>query len=108
MTINNQRHATVAFRNPNEWLQAVDEGSGYELVEKLNPRDQASEFLIMGLRMKQGISIERYQSLSGSVLDREKVNHLVDQGLIVNKDNTIAATNSGRAVLNYIIRELSD
>ena len=108
LTINNQRHATVAFRNPNEWLQAVDEGSGYELVEKLNPKDQASEFLIMGLRMKQGISIERYQSLSGSVLDREKVNHLVDQGLIVNKDNTIAATNSGRAVLNYIIRELSD
>ena len=107
LTINGQRRATTAFRNPEDWLEAVRQGCSYETNELLSPKDQATEYLVMGLRINEGIDQARYRALSGCDLDQEKISILVDQGLISDTNNTISASQRGRPVLNYIIRELA-
>ena len=107
LTINGQRRATAAFRNPEDWLEAVRQGCSYEANELLSPKDQATEYLVMGLRINEGIDQARYRALSGCDLDQEKISILVDQGLISDTNNTISASQRGRPVLNHIIRELA-
>ena len=107
LTINGQRRATAAFRNPEDWLEAVRQGCGYETNELLSPKDQATEYLVMGLRINEGIDQARYRALSGCDLDQEKISRLVDQCLISDTNNTISASQRGRPVLNHIIRELA-
>ena len=107
LTINGQRHATAAFRNPNDWLEAVRQGCGDSINEPLLAKDQAAEYLVMGLRINDGIDRARYKSLGGYDLDPNKVADLVDQGLISVSNNTISASQRGRPVLNHIIRELA-
>ena len=107
LTINGQRHTTAAFRNPNDWLEAVRQGCGDSINEPLLAKDQAAEYLVMGLRINDGIDQARYKSLGGYDLDPNKVADLVDQGLISVSNNTISASQRGRPVLNHIIRELA-
>ena len=107
LTINGQRHATAAFRNPNDWLEAVRQGCGDSINEPLLAKDQAAEYLVMGLRINDGIDRARYKSLGGYDIDPNKVADLVDQGLISVSNNTISASQRGRPVLNHIIRELA-
>ena len=107
LTINGQRRATAAFRNPEDWLEAVRQGCSYETTELLSPKDQATEYLVMGLRINEGIDQARYRALSGCDLDQEKISRLVDQCLISDTNNTISASQRGRPVLNHIIRELA-
>ena len=107
LTINGQRRATAAFRNPEDWLEAVRQGCSYETNELLSPKDQATEYLVMGLRINEGIDQARYRALSGCDLDQEKISSLVDQCLISDTNNTISASQRGRPVLNHIIRELA-
>jgi oxygen-independent coproporphyrinogen-3 oxidase len=70
-------------------------------------KDQAAEYLVMGLRINEGIDRARYNALSGRDLDLDKIEDLLDQGLISVSNNTISASQRGRPVLNHIIRELA-
>lgn len=107
LTINGRRHATAAFRNPSDWLEAVGKGCGDKVNEPLLARDQAAEYLVMGLRINDGIDRARYNALSGRDLDPDKIADLLDQGLISVSNNAISASQRGRPVLNHIIRELA-
>lgn len=107
LTINGRRHATAAFRNPSDWLKAVGKGCGNKVNEPLLAKDQAAEYLVMGLRINDGIDRARYNALSGRDLDPDKIEDLLDQGLISVSNNTISASQRGRPVLNHIIRELA-
>ncbi|MGB0609008.1 MAG: radical SAM family heme chaperone HemW [Paracoccaceae bacterium] len=107
LTINGQRHATAAFRNPSDWLEAVGKGCGDKVNEPLLAKDQAAEYLVMGLRINDGIDRARYNALSGRDLDPDKIAYLLDQGLISVSNNAISASQRGRPVLNHIIRELA-
>ena len=107
LTINGQRHATAAFRNPSDWLEAVGKGCGDKVNEPLLAKDQAAEYLVMGLRINDGIDRARYNALSGRDLDPDKIADLLDQGLISVSNNAISASQRGRPVLNHIIRELA-
>ena len=107
LTINGQRHATAAFRNPSDWLEAVGKGCGDNVNEPLLAKDQAAEYLVMGLRINDGIDRARYNALSERDLDPDKIADLLDQGLISVSNNTISVSQRGSPVLNHIIRELA-
>ena len=107
LTINGQRHATAAFRNPSDWLEAVGKGCGDKVNEPLLAKDQAAEYLVMGLRINDGIDRARYNALSGRDLDPDKIADLLDQGLVSVSNNAVSASQRGRPVLNHIIRELA-
>ncbi len=106
LTQNGVRHATEAVRAPGAWLAQVEaQGHGELAPEALSPVDAGTEFLLMGLRLAEGIDPERYAAISGKVLDRDTITRLEEMGMLTT-GTRIAATDAGRAVLNAVLREL--
>ncbi len=107
LTIGADRWATEAPRQPLDWLRRVEErGDGEGTNDALSGVDQATEFLLMGLRLREGIDIGRFERLSGRSLPEKTLHHLVKIGMIDWTASHIAATRAGRPVLNAILREL--
>lgn len=106
LTLDGQRFATETHRSPDLWLAASERGSGETLRSQLSAEDQAVEYLMMSLRLSEGSDIGRYQSLSGSEINADKLGYLIELGLIEVIDQNLKATTSGRPVLNGILREL--
>jgi putative oxygen-independent coproporphyrinogen III oxidase len=97
------RSATVAHRAPGAWLQAVESlGCGEESPAALTPTDRVSEFVMMGMRLTEGIPVT---PLIGHV-DEARIAALSDDGLIWRDGARIGATDKGTLLLNYVIRQL--
>lgn len=108
LTLNGARWATEAPRAPGEWLKRVEAGAPGELPRDLVPAaERALEYLMMGLRLTEGIDLTRYRTLANSSLNINKINGLVDIGMLSITPQGIAPTANGRMVLNAIIRELA-
>ncbi len=106
ITVSGQKLATETYLSPNGWLTAAQNGSGEKSRTALPLQDQANEYLMMGLRISEGLDIDRYSALAGKPLEQSKLEHLTQIGMISQHGNHVSATNDGRAVLNAVIREL--
>lgn len=107
LTLNGARFATEAPRAPDAWLKSVAEGAG-ELPREIVPRDeQATEYLLMSLRLAEGMDLARHARLSGQPLDRAALNDLSALGLVEIRGERLAVTAAGRPVLNAILRALA-
>lgn len=105
LTIGEQKYATETPLNPDLWLGCVRNGSGEAGREALSRRDQAQEYIMMGMRLTEGLDVERFTHLSGSQLAEEKLAQLIDIGMVETDGTRVWATRDGRAVLNAVIRE---
>ncbi len=105
----NGRLGTVTERGPEAWLGRVETGGhGIAETETLDRDAQADEFLVMGLRLTEGIDPARYAALKGRALDAGRVEALVRDGLIARRSSgQIAATPAGAPVLNALVAELA-
>src|SRR5205814_4471408 len=64
------RHATATEKNPEVWLDKVEaSGDGLIVDDLLTPEEQGDEYLLMGLRLAEGVDLARYRGLSGRQLD---------------------------------------
>ena len=107
LTIEGQRWGTEAIRAPEPWLAAAESGSG-ELPGVLVPRhEQATEYMLMAMRLTEGMSLSRYRRLSGADPDPDRVADLEAMGLVQIDGDRIRTTSAGRPVLNAILRELA-
>ncbi|SFU33516.1 oxygen-independent coproporphyrinogen-3 oxidase [Methylobacterium sp. 174MFSha1.1] len=103
------RTGTSTERDPEAWLaRAEGEGHGIVETERLSASDQADEFLMMGLRLREGIDPARYAALKGRPLDPDRIAGLVAAGLVARTpDARLAATPKGAPVLNAVVAELA-
>ncbi len=106
ITLNGRKFATETHLAPTKWLKSAENGSGESNRSELSRQDQATEYLMMCLRIVEGLDIERYQALADQPLAQEKLQALSDIGMITIGENRLQATSDGRAVLNAVIREL--
>ncbi len=107
LTMGGVRWATDTPKPPGEWLMRVEQrATGENTPEMLSSSDRAAEYVMMGLRLRDGISMSRYHALAGQPLDVAKIAHLVDIGMLVTADDRLSATASGRLVLNQVIKGL--
>jgi putative oxygen-independent coproporphyrinogen III oxidase len=103
------RHATATEKRPEAWLMRV-EASGHGVVtdDVLNREERADEFLLMGLRLKEGIDPERYAALSGRAIDPRRIAVLREEGAIaVDADGRLRVTQSGFPVLDAVVADLA-
>ena len=101
------RWATEAPKAPGAWLDKVEgSGSGEGMREALTPDDQATELLLMGLRLGEGVDLVRYSALAGREFDAVRLDSLQEIGVLWRDRGRIGATKSGRPVLNAILRDL--
>ncbi|WP_377191890.1 radical SAM family heme chaperone HemW [Ruegeria meonggei] len=106
ITLDGQKLATETYLSPNAWLTAVKNGSGEKERTELSRQDQANEYLMMGMRITDGLDIDRFEILSGQPLRQDKLSDLIEYGMVTHTDEHLVATKNGRAVLNAVIREL--
>ncbi|GIT86315.1 MULTISPECIES: radical SAM family heme chaperone HemW [Roseobacter] len=106
LTVNRQRWATECHSNPNRWLNSVAGKDAENPRAALTSQDQASEFLLMGLRLKEGIDKNRYEALSGKPLDANAISDLVNLGMISDSENRLVVLDQGFIVLNAVISRL--
>ncbi len=103
-----RRVVTFTERHPETWLSAVGaHGHGLAGGEVLNRSEEADEYLLMGLRLAEGIRTDRYESLAGRPLDPLRAAHLAEEGLIARGKDRIRATAAGILVLDALVADLS-
>ena len=103
------RNATVTRRNPAGWLDAVaTKGHGIDEVQIDSPTDWASEMVMMGLRLTNGIDLGVIESLCGPCddwLDGGGVEQAIAAGWLQRMLNPprLMASDDGRLRLNHIL-----
>lgn len=103
-----ERRATEALRDPSRWIEAVaSRGSGEAGRQDIPLDDLAHEYLIMGLRLEEGLSLRRLRSLDPRAAQRAKVASFIEDGLLRLDGDRLSATRSGRFVLDALILELA-
>ncbi|OYU20328.1 MAG: coproporphyrinogen III oxidase [Rhodobacteraceae bacterium PARR1] len=108
VTLDGVRWATEAPRAPGDWLTRVERGDAGELPrEAVSREEQATEYLLMSMRLAEGMDVARYERLSPAPLPADRVARLGDLGLLLHENGRLKATANGRAVLNGILRELA-
>ena len=107
LTLDGIRYTTQAPANPQEWLNSVSKTGKSELPRNaLSGTEQADEYLMMGLRVADGIDLQRHEQLAGRPLDSKKIDHLADIGMVQVINGMLITTQQGRPLLNAILREL--
>lgn len=106
-----RRLATEAIRLPEAWLAAVERhGSGERARTPLGPADQLTELLLMGLRLAEGVPLERLERLVAQAppgsLDLVALDRLCATGLLVRDGGRLAATAAGRQRLSALLARL--
>jgi putative oxygen-independent coproporphyrinogen III oxidase len=102
------RRAISMEKHPESWRQKVESrGHGSTEDQVVVPADQAKEYLLMGLRVEEGIDLDRYAALAGRAIDSSKIAGLKSMGLIRREGSRLRATQDGRKLLNALITELS-
>lgn len=104
-----RRIVTIAEKMPETWLNLVEaKGHGITGGERLTRSEEADEFLLMGLRLVEGIDLARYEALAGRPLASDRITILRDEELVEPVGNSrLRATPSGALVLDALVADLA-
>lgn len=106
LTLNGMRYATEAPLAPAVWLKQVSaQGCGESLREALLPEDEIVELLLMGMRLDQGVAIERLNLDFNTTLLRN-IKSLQDLDLVRTDAGMLRLSEKGRPLLNAVITEM--
>ncbi len=106
LTLDGQKYAIETWKMPGKWLEAAEAGNGESLSEAIDRSGQATEFLLMGSRLSEGIDLLRYEELAGEPLATGKLDAMRELGMIVFENQKLKATPQGRLVLDSVLTEL--
>jgi putative oxygen-independent coproporphyrinogen III oxidase len=104
----NTRSVTISEKMPERWLDMVEAGgTGVVEEERLTPSQQADEMLMMGLRLHEGIDVQRYESLAQRTFDRQRLLTLQEDGMVAFLGNSrLRVTPKGMILLDAVLVEL--
>jgi oxygen-independent coproporphyrinogen-3 oxidase len=96
--------ATQRHRKPENWLAALDRnGHGLAGEIALSREEQATEALLMGLRLSEGVEMEAVESR----LDLGAVERLEGHGLLAREGGRLVVRPAGRLLLDAILAEVA-
>src|SRR5690348_1132303 len=109
LTIEGRRVATETDKRPEAWLMRVEaNGDGMTVNEKLTSGEVADEYLLMGLRLAEGIDTARYAALAGRALDPKRISILRGEGAVeTTPDGRLRVTPSGFPLLDAVVADLA-
>jgi len=84
------------------------DGHGIAEEEPLSAEAEGDEFLLMGLRLREGIDPKRFEAFTGRILDETRIRFLEGDGLIArHPDARLAVTAEGFPVLDAVVADLA-
>jgi putative oxygen-independent coproporphyrinogen III oxidase len=109
LNVGDRRVATETEKHPESWLMRVEAtGSGLTVDDKLTPGETADEFLLMGLRLAEGIEPAHYRALCGREIDPKRVAVLHQEGAVeTTADGRLRVTQSGFPLLDAVVADLA-
>jgi oxygen-independent coproporphyrinogen-3 oxidase len=109
LDIGGERRATATEKRPESWLMRVEaRGHGLVADEALTREQIADEFLLMGLRLAEGIDPKRYTRLAGKPLDAGRIARLREQGAVETTANgRLRVTLAGFPLLDAVVADLA-
>ena len=101
------KRAMINIHNPQKWLQsALANKIGLQTEYELTSKQMLTEMLIFGLRLQKGIEkrlfITYFNKDYQEILSQEKIDALVNEGLITTTETHIKATKKGRILVRGI------
>ncbi len=104
-----RRHALAAERAPEVWLEKVEAwGDGLVVDDVLTAEEEGDEMLLMGLRLAEGIDLDRYCRLAGRALDPARLDDLLANGMVERAGgHRLRATRAGFYVLDAVVADLA-
>jgi oxygen-independent coproporphyrinogen-3 oxidase len=109
LDIAGERHATATEKRPESWLMRVEAaGHGVVTDDVLTRSERADEFLLMGLRLAEGIDPKRFEQIAGRGLDPERIAPLCQHGFVaIDRDGRLRVTAQGFPVLDAVVADLA-
>jgi len=103
--------AMVRHRKPENWLAAVErQGDGIAEARALQPREQAAEAMLMGLRLAEGVDIARMAARFGlssdDLCDPAKLAFYGAKSLVRHAESRVIVTDAGMPLLDALLGEL--
>ena len=103
--------ATLRHKKPENWLEAVArQGHGLASETALSPAEQASEALLMGLRLAEGVDLaaleRRFGFAADALIDLGKLAFHQKLGLVARSGTRIVVTPAGMPLLDALLGEL--
>jgi len=109
LSVGVNRLATSTELHPETWLKNV-EHHGHAMIENtgLSEEEQGDEFLLMGLRLMEGIDLKRFERYAHRTIDPSRLNALLEHGMVEELgENRIRATRDGFFVLDAVVADLA-
>ena len=109
LDIGSRRYATATEKRPEAWLMRVEaDGNGLITDEALTAEERADEFLLMGLRLAEGIDPARYEAIAGRALDSGRIAVLASEGVVdITPMGRLRVTREGFPVLDAVVADLA-
>ena len=103
--------ATERHKKPENFITAVERnGHGLKVEADLPANERATEAMLMGLRLTEGIDLARIEMRSGltryAFVDGDAVARLVGQGLMRQAGDRLMVTDDGILLLDSILSEV--
>jgi len=107
LTLDGHRVATEQERAPAGWLaRALKGDSAIDSRAALTQREQATEYLVMGMRTADGVDLKRLNRMISLSAIFPRSQHLEDLGLVWRSERRMGATRAGRPLLNQVLKAL--
>lgn len=106
LTHDGARIATTSAMRPEVYQNCVSQGMGVETKERLSAEAHRDEYVLMGLRISEGLSYARVRSIYDEPLFNERVNDLCAQGYLHLKEDRLSVPENHRPLLNRITEKL--
>ncbi|MGA7323182.1 MAG: radical SAM family heme chaperone HemW [Rhodomicrobium sp.] len=101
--------AAAAIKSPEAWYAEVLKcGNGCKEHIKLTAHEQAEEMVLMGLRLREGISLRALQAKTGYNVPLAEIEALEEESLLRRENDRIRTSRRGRLVLNAITEKLAN
>ncbi len=113
ININQKRYSIQNLKKPLNWLdKTLKNKNGISIKKLLSKQEIIEEYLIMGLRIKDGIKIKNLQKNIDcnnfyDILDKNNIEFLAKLNLINANDKNIKLTKKGFLLLNSVIEKLA-
>lgn len=106
LTLGGVRYATEAPLGPAVWLkQVLERANGESVREPLSDKEQLVELLLMGMRLDEGVLLERLNMGNIDYLSNN-IKWLQELGLVVTDSEKLRLTKKGKPLLNAVLRKI--
>ena len=106
---NGCRYATATEKRPESWMMRVESlGHGVTVNEALTREERADEYLLMGLRLAEGIDPKRYAAMAGRPLDDKRIALLQAEGAVeTTASGHLRVTQAAFPILDAVVADLA-